>query len=328
MKRIAFVTGATGFIGRRVVEALLREGVHVRAGVHTHGSARSLPGHADCHGVEIDISDFASLVRAMQGADTLYHFAAAVTSLASAEHLRQVNADGTQCVWEAAVEAGVRKALYCSSTAVYGLLARNGHDVTEDVHPRAVEPYGRSKLLGERIAREIGAAHGIDTLVIRPAAVFGPGEHTHFGQELRNAAVSRILLAAGFQSRRFNFVHVEDVAGAAVHVMHLPQRKRDVYNVVVEPSISYEDAFQEYTHALKTAGPGYMRQRMLARLSILIERFPHLAQWLRSWSPQRAVFDVWRPGFDMTFSSAQLRDTAYQFRWTDFSAVLRSSMEG
>ncbi len=323
----ALVTGASGFVGQRVVAALLDSGVHVRAGVRHPGSAKALPRRDECEVMDIDICDPRTLLPVLRGVDQLYHFAAAVTSHASAGKLRRVNIEGTRSVWEAAADAGVSRALYCSSTAVYGLLAQNGKAVTEDILPRAVEPYGRSKLLGERIATEVGAARGLDTVVIRPTAVFGPGEHTHFGSELRKAAISRILLGGGFRNKRFNFVHVDDVARAAVHVMGLQDRNVGVYNLVVEPPISYEDAFQAYLDALEQAGRGLLRQRMLARLSVMIERRPTLAQRLQIRGERTLVFGIWRPGFDMTFSSERLRGTSFRFIWTDFEEVLRSCMD-
>ncbi len=323
----ALVTGASGFVGRRVVDVLLGAGMHVRAGVRHNGSAKTLPRRDECEVVTIDICDALSLAAAMRGVDQLYHFAAAVTSHASAAKLLRVNTEGTRSVWEAAADAGIGKALYCSSTAVYGLLAQNGKAVTEDILPRAVEAYGRSKLLGERAAAEIGGSRGMETIVIRPTAVFGPGEHTHFGSELRKAAVSRILLGGGFRNKHFNFVHVDDVAAAAVHVMQLQKRSAGVFNIVAEPPISYEYAFQAYLRALDGAGYRFLRQRLLGQISVMIERRPSLARRLQVHGRRRLAFGVWRPGFDMTFSSARLRETDFQFRWTDFETVLRSCLD-
>lgn len=326
MTGVALVTGASGFIGRHVVRALIDAGWQVRAGIRRQSSAAQLPRHAACVPVLLDLADAASLRRALEGADVLYHFAAVVSAHTSAERLLRTNAEGTRALWESAADAGIRRALYCSSTAVYGLLAQNGHPVTESDRARAIEPYGRSKLMGEDIARGIGTERGVDTVVIRPTAVFGHGEHTHFGGELRRAAVSRIILGGGFRDRHFHFVHAEDVAAAAVHLMRLPEGRGDVFNIVVEPSISYEEAFRHYVRALREASPWYGRQRLLAGLSDAVERRPALARWLHERGRERLVFRVWRPGFDMTFSSGALRATGFCFRWTDFGAVLRSCL--
>ena len=71
--------------------------------------------------------------------------------------------------------------VFCSTTAVYGLLSKNGKAITEDIPARAVEPYGKSKLEGEKIVQEISSAKRIESIIIIPVAVFGPGEHTPFG---------------------------------------------------------------------------------------------------------------------------------------------------
>lgn len=322
----AVVTGASGFVGRRVVAALLAAGYRARAGIRREAGAALLPAHTACEPVIMDLADADSLARALRGAQTLFHFAAAVTAQASAERLRRTNAEGTRLLWEAAADAGLRRALYCSSTAVYGLLAQNGHPVSETAPARAVEPYGRSKLLGERFAINVGTERGLDTIVMRPTAVFGHGEHTHFGGELRRAAVSRIMLGGRFRERHFHFVHVDDVARAAVHLMLLDQRPGQVFNVLVDPPISYEEAFRQYLNVLQDAGRGYSRQRTLARLSAAIDRYPSLADWLQTRAEDAVVFRVWRPGFDMTFSSAALRATGFHFAWTNFAHVLRSCL--
>ena len=322
----ALVTGASGFVGRRMVAALLDAGCRVRAGIRRAPAAALLPVHAACEPVMMDLADPASLRRALEGADALYHFAAAVSAHVSAQRLLHTNAEGTRLLWEAATTAGVRRALYCSSTAVYGLLARNGHPVTEAVAARAVEPYGRSKLLGERIATSVGQERGVETIVIRPTAIFGYGEHMHFGEELRRAAVSRILLGGDFRERHFHFVHVEDVVRAALHLMRQELLPGTVFNIVVEPAIRYEEAFTQYRRVLGEAGRGYRRQRALAGLSASIERRPGLAAWLQARAKHALVFRVWRPGFDMTFSSAALRATGFRFAWTDFAEVLRSCL--
>ncbi|MCB2206002.1 NAD-dependent epimerase/dehydratase family protein [bacterium] len=326
MQHVAFVTGASGYIGRHVVRTLLDAGVRVRAGVRKHGSRKALQSLDSCDIVEIDICDRHSLSAVFQGVQHVYHFAAAVTSRASEEELTRINVEGTRNVWSCAAEAGAKKALYCSSTAVYGLLAHNGGEVGEEVAPRAVERYGRSKLRGEQAAMEISASSGLETVVIRPTAVFGPGEHTHFGDELRQASISSLMLGGRFRNRRFNFVHVHDVANAAVHLMHLQERKDDVYNIVAGESITYEDAFSAYLRALGKGQGFRVRQRFLGHASRLIERMPAFSDWLLKRAHRNLVFPVWRPGFDMTFAADRLAATDYECRWNEFEEVLLSCM--
>lgn len=325
--RTAFVTGAAGFIGSRVVRALSSRGISVKAGIHRQNSVDGIAGLKGVERVSADILDRNSLMKVLKGVDFLFHFAALVDAHTSRENLLNINVEGTRNVWSCAAAAGVRGALYCSSAAVYGLLARAHQPVSEEIMPRAVEPYGHSKLLGEQAALEIAGSSGLPTVVIRPVAVFGPGQHTPFGGQLRAAAFSRILLADGFQSKRFSFVHVEDVAEAAAQLMlSLPGGNR-TFNIAVDEPILFEDAFQAYLRVLSRAGRAYARARMLARVSEKLHGLPSLSRWIRRVGGDRLAFALWQPGFDMTYSSKKLLGTSFQFKWKRFEDILETCAE-
>lgn len=321
----ALVTGASGFIGGRVVQALHRRHIHVRAGVHSR-SAAAFPDAPGIEPVALDILDRDSLLRALERVDTVYHFAALVDPGRSRLEIYRANVAGTRNVWECAAACGVKKALYCSSTAVYGLLARSHGPISEEVRPRAVEPYGNSKWLGESAVFEIAARGGPSTIVIRPVAVFGPGEHTPFGKQLRDAAVSRILLAGGFQNRSFSFVHVDDVAGAAVHLTHAAHAGQ-VFNVAAPDPISFEEALATYLRVLGRAGVSTARTRCLAWLSAALHGVPGLSAGISPFGT-RFAFPIWRPGFDRTYSAAKLLGTSYRFQKANFEDVLFSCIMG
>jgi nucleoside-diphosphate-sugar epimerase len=321
------VTGASGFVGRRVVQRLCDDGFRVRAGVHSRGGDGSTGAP---HGVEeapIDLLDRSSLMKALKGVDSVYHFAALVDSSATREHLAQINVEGTRNLWKCAAKSGVRRALYCSSTAVYGLLAGSNGMITEDVRPRAIEPYGYSKLMGEQAALEIAAETGLHTTIIRPVAIFGPGEHTPFGRSFRAAVASKLLVAGGFQNRRFSYVHVEDVAEAAVHLMRREIPGGQVFNIAVNEPIAYEEAFQAYLRVLRAAGRSYARIRSLALVSALLHKLPSPVVRGVNRLGNRFMFRVWHPGFDLNYSSGRLLETGFTFRWKNFEDVLASCVE-
>jgi nucleoside-diphosphate-sugar epimerase len=265
-----------------------------------------------------------SLRKAMDGVEAVYHFAALVDSSATREQLAKINGEGTRNVWSCAAECAVRRALYCSSTAVYGLLASSNGMITEDVRPRAIEPYGYSKLMGEQAALEIAAGTGLPTTIIRPVAIFGPGEHTPFGRRFRDALTSKLLVAGGFQHRRFSFVQVEDVARAAIHLMREEIPPGQIFNIAVNEPIAYEEAFEAYLRVLETAGKSYARVRLLALSSAFLHRLPPAIVRTTSRLGNRFMFRVWHPGFDLNYSSAKLLQTGFTFRWADFEDVLLS----
>jgi len=174
------------------------------------------------------------------------------------------------------------------------------------VSPRPVEAYGRSKLEGERLAV------GLPTVTIRPAAVLGPGDRTAVGAALRSAALSRLILAGSLAGGSFSYVHVDDVARAAVHLVE--QGHVGVYNVAVEPPVTFDAAAAAYMSALKRSGGSHRRARAMARASRLTRRVPWMLAALKRLGGARWLYVAGKPGMEMTYSARRLRDTGFEFR--------------
>lgn len=323
-RRIALVTGASGFVGRWAVRALRNRGLPVRAGVHSPRDQALFAGDDLIEAVTLDVLDRQSLLRALQGVNRVFHFAALLDPKASNDDLFRINAEGTRSVWECTAARNVAAALYCSSAAVYGLLASSVQPVSEGVIPRAVEAYGRSKLMGESAALEISKRSGLPTVIIRPVAIFGPGQTTPFGKALRNAAVSRVLLAEGFQGKKFSFVHVEDVAEAAAHLLVSAAHGAQTYNVAAGDAVSFDDAFRAYRNALKCSGRLLVRARLLAFISLAVQNIPAVSSFLSGRNRGPLGFRLWRPGFDITYSSEKLMDAGFRCKWNSFEDVILS----
>jgi len=258
--------------------------------------------------------------------ETVYHLAGLTNAKAPRNILYLINCDGTRNVWNCAKSQGVKNALYCSSTAVYGLLAKKHEPISEEVIPRAIEAYGRSKLEGEFAALEIAASSNMKTVVIRPVAIFGPNQHTPFGKQLQHAVFSKLLLPGDLEKRAFNFVHVEDVAEASIHLMTGQIESGSIYNIAGESAIKFEEAFQTYLLLLRGSENPNKWPLVLARLSSLAQRFPKFTDWLTRQRTNRLVFNLWQPGFDMTYSSNKLLSTSFHFKWVSFEKVLRSCL--
>lgn len=320
------VIGAGGFVGRTLVSRLAHNGCRVRAAIHAH-SGVDHSAQPEVSWETLDILEPPSIDRALRGVDAVVHLAALVDGSRPWEEHFRVNVEGTRNVWNSAASAGVRRAVLCSSAAVYGLLRRSNAMISEQSPANAIEPYGRTKFLAEHEALAIGRSSGMHTTVLRPVAIFGPGEHTPFGHSLRDAAVSRLLIAGGFLNKRFCYVHVDDVAAAAIHLMDAPISGGEVFNVAVPEPILYQDAFDAYLRALKSAGNHYTRIRILGLISRALHASPSTARGIPRLLGERFAFRIWHPGFDLQYSSEKLRATGFSPAWTDFERVLRSCME-
>lgn len=172
----ALITGATGFVGANMVEAVTRHGWTPRALRRPQSSTRALEGlrFETAFG---DVVDPPSLAPAMEGVDVVFHVAAVADywRAGAVERMLSVNVQGTRNVLEAAKRAGVGRVVFtssCASLGQPGFGAAAGEDHAFNLAPGAF-PYGWSKVLAERVVGEF-VADGLDVVVVNPAVVLGP----------------------------------------------------------------------------------------------------------------------------------------------------------
>ncbi len=212
---LTVVTGATGQVGLHLLDALLARGRRVRALV--------LPGdeHLADRDVEVvrgDVCNPESLAAAFDGAESVFHLAAIVSTAGAAPpSLFPVNVGGARNVARAAREAGVRRLVHFSSMVVFEPAPLDRP--LDENRPRAVgdgcAPYTRSKLLGE-VAVRAEVARGLDAVIVHPTVIVGPHETHHDG-------IVQGMIAKHFRGELpalvgggFNLVDVLDVVEGAL----------------------------------------------------------------------------------------------------------------
>ena len=209
----ALVTGATGFVGSHLAEALRQRGDDVTALARSSRKAEPLIAQ----GVSVipgDLHDRAALQRAMEGQNVVYHVAGLVAARNEAEFLR-ANRGGTENVVAAMERAGVSRLILVSSLAAAGPAPR-GAPLSGDEPARPVTAYGRSKLAAEQTVRRSGLSWSI----IRPPIVYGPRDR----EVLKVFRLARLRVAPVFGdgAQELVAVHAEDLAGALVAVASSP----------------------------------------------------------------------------------------------------------
>jgi dihydroflavonol-4-reductase len=172
------VTGATGFTGGHLAQHLIRHGDEVRALVRPRSRERfdrsPLPGNGvtACEG---DLMDTAAVRRAVDGVDVVYHIAATYREAGQPDSAyRAINVDGTRNILEAAMAANVKRVVHCSTGGVHGHI--DNPPANEDAPFNPGDVYQETKLAAEQLAREYGAANGLDVVVARPIGIYGPGD--------------------------------------------------------------------------------------------------------------------------------------------------------
>ncbi len=209
----AFVTGATGFIGGRLVAKLRERGDEVVALVRTPAKADPLR-ELGCEVVTGDLTSKQAMQAAMWGADGAFHVAAVYkvgVPKSEQEAMLRANIDGTANVLDAAIAVEVPRILYVSTCGVFG----NTHgDVVDESYRRDLadgflSTYDEAKYRAHELAED-RIAKGAPIVVVQPAAVYGPGDHSELGNLIEQTRRGRMPMIP-FGSMGIGFVHVDDV---------------------------------------------------------------------------------------------------------------------
>jgi dihydroflavonol-4-reductase len=180
---LAFVTGATGFLGSHVARVLAEEGADLRLLVRPTSDLRNLDG-LKADRVTGDLRDPASIEKALAGCDVVFHVAADYRLwVRDPAEMYRSNVEGTRAVLEAARKQGVRRVVYTSSVATMGFSSIRGNvadDVTNNVADEnspvsladMIGHYKRSKFMAEQAAFE-AAKSGVDVVVVNPSTPIG-----------------------------------------------------------------------------------------------------------------------------------------------------------
>jgi nucleoside-diphosphate-sugar epimerase len=207
------LTGGSGFLGSFVAEQLAADGHVVRALVRPRSDRRVLEKLAGIEFALGAIEDPASLGPAVDGADAVVHVAGIVKARRPSEFF-EVNTQGTKNLLDAAAGRGVGRFVYVSSLAAVGP-SLDGTPVPDDVEPRPVTHYGRSKLEAERAV--LAAKDRIHVTVVRPPLIYGPRdrETLAFFTSVRNG----VLPMTGDGTNTLSVVYVADCAAAIVRAL-------------------------------------------------------------------------------------------------------------
>ena len=233
------VTGGAGFIGSRVVRALLANNQQVT--VLDNFSTSSIHSLQDIRRqirlIQGSILDEKKLRLAFQGADYVLHLAAEASVAQSFQNpaaTMQTNVEGTAYVLQQAHLAGVKKVLFISSSSVYGMGGKRPRAETSRLNP--LSPYAMSKLLGEQLCQFYTQTYGLNTVIARCFNIYGPTQPADSAYaavlskwaKLTKQGSALHINGDGMQTR--DFLHVQDTAKALLKIVK-KGKTGQIYNV-------------------------------------------------------------------------------------------------
>jgi nucleoside-diphosphate-sugar epimerase len=293
------ITGGSGFVGNLVARRLRDRGEHVRILDIWEDSSRP----EEIEYVECSVLDRGGVARAMRGIDVVHHNAALVAQTNAGRRYWEVNVEGSRVVAEEAARAGVQAIIHTSSTSVFGI--PNDMPITNDTPTRPVEPYGRSKLAGERVVDEICRRHGIPLITIRPRATLGAGRLGIFQILFQWIKENRSVYVIGSGNIKFQFVHAYDLMD--FYMLALDAGKSGTYNVGtdhfgtlrgdLESLIGYAGSTSKVRSLPETLAINSLRLLYWTRLSPLVP-WHYLTYHKACYFDVRPLLDMgWKPRY-------------------------------
>lgn len=258
-KRI-LVTGADGFIGSHLTEALVREGYSVRAFV-LYNSFNSW-GWLDHCTPEVkgrfevfvgDIRDPHGVKEAMKGCDAVLHLAALIAipySYHSPDTYVDTNVKGTLNVLQAARDLGVERVIHTSTSEVYG--TARFVPITEEHPLQGQSPYSATKIAADQLAYSFHASFGLPVVIARPFNTYGPRQSARavIPTIITQIANGRRQIKLGAVSPTRDFSYVQDTVAGLIAVLNSDQGVGEVVNLGSNFEISIGDTAQLIAEAM------------------------------------------------------------------------------
>ena len=235
------VTGATGYTGGRLVAALIDRGDEVRAFARVASVTPRLTS-SGAQVIEGDLRDAAALRRLCEGVDAVIHVAAVYRTVGHTDsYYRDINVGGTERLLEAAAAEGLRRFVHTSTVGVHGHVTSPPADESTPLAPGDV--YQVTKAEADTLALGFGARRGLPVTVVRPGAIYGPGE-TRLLKLFRAIARGRYAIV-GTGRPFYHPVYIDDLVRGFLLALDRPEAIGEAFII---------------------AGPRYVTQAELAAL--------------------------------------------------------------
>lgn len=259
------LTGATGFIGRKLANRLVEEGHEIIALVRSTSNTAGLPTSVEFK--EADLLQFEAVEGVVEGVQVVIHLAAYFDFYPSdVDLLYRTNVEGTKNLMNACVGTNVERFIYGSTTEVIGPVRYPPG--TEDTELLPQFDYSKSKVMAENAVREISKDTGLNYIILRPTGVMGEGD-TYTAMELIAAINNReVPVLPGDGERHIMYTHVDDVVEAFVLAVTSNAALNNTLIISPDEPMKYKDLINFLGEKLGVKIPKHRVPTSVAKLGI------------------------------------------------------------
>jgi 2-alkyl-3-oxoalkanoate reductase len=301
------VTGGTGFTGKALVRRLLDEGHAVVALDYKEGLKTDELRRWGAEVVIGSVTDPEAVKRCMQGVEIVHHLAAAFRELNVPEsHYHEVNVNGTRNVLEAAHDQGVVKFVYCSTCGVHGNV--DHPPANEDAPIQPADYYQQTKYEAEPVVLEY-VRRGLDATILRPAAIYGPGDPERFFLIFRRVASGRFPMF-GDGKTFYHPLYIDNLIDACMAAADPTRGTGEAYLIADEDYVEIERLVRAVADALGVdvriphfpvmplVVAGHVCEFVCRPFGVQPPIFPRRVDWYR----QNRAFDITKAKRDLGYT--------------------------
>ena len=274
------LTGASGFVGRALLDKLLVTGQDLRACYRVLPS--TLPDGVECF-VTPDFTSESAWRDALRGVKVFVHVAARVhvmneEAIDPLQEFRRINLEGTLALGRWAAEAGVQRFVYISSVKVLGEATPPGAPFYADTPPAPEDAYGVSKWEAEQGLQQLSRETGMEVVIIRPPLVYGPGVKANFLSMVRWLSRGVPLPLGAVTHNRRSFVALGNLVDLILVCTRHPAAANQTFLVSDGDDLSTAEL-------LKRMGRALGRNVLLPSVPV------SWLEWAACWSGKKSIYD-------------------------------------
>ncbi|MBK8049579.1 MAG: NAD-dependent epimerase/dehydratase family protein [Anaerolineales bacterium] len=301
------VTGGTGFLGSHLTRRLLDLHQDVRILGRDFNAVTALV-QAGATPIPADLTTHQAVVDACAGMDVVFHVAALSAPWGAAANFYATNVDGTAAVVKGCAQHGVKRLVYVSSPSV----VFDGRDQI-DVNELAPYPhqftstYAKTKKLGEDLVNNAAAA-GLDTVTLRPKAIFGPGDRALLPRLIAAARQGR-LRRFGDGSNLVDLTYIDNVVQALVLAMQAPAAQGRTYFITNDEHPALWPLIECVLHELglpplrgMPVSVAMSAARMMETQSVFTRREPLLTRYTVAILTRTQTYDISAARTDLSYA--------------------------